>query len=241
MMYELKMNKTIVYGKDTIINNFKNFKDTHGNDAFKKLNDFFAMEEKKFYTFKIKELEQMNIPKNDVIKKARQSWIYTIGKNLEDIVKLMLTDFCKQYNLYITDDRELRKKYLPKELQQVKKILSINYNNREFLPDGDIIIYKKIFNIPKIIAILSVKNSFRERYLETSYWKVKLAKKYTTRNIKLLMITPDKDNELSKSYTKCRQVLEYELDGIYLAKDKFLRSNKVKSIDDLINDLRAIL
>ena len=35
--------------------------------------------------------------------------------------------------------------------------------------------------------------------------------------------------------------MEYELDGIYLARDKFDKSKKIKGINDLINDLKALL
>ena len=35
--------------------------------------------------------------------------------------------------------------------------------------------------------------------------------------------------------------MEYELDGIYLAKEKFDRSVKVRGINDLIADLRKIV
>ena len=56
------------------------------------------------------------------------------------------------------------------------------------------------------------------------------------------MITPDNDNEISfKSDKKSRVVMEYELDGIYLAKSEFDESKKIKSIENLIDDLKALL
>ena len=60
------------------------------------------------------------------------------------------------------------------------------------------------------------------------------------------MITPDKDNEISFIYSKrgirkARIVMEYELDGIYLAKEEFDRSEKVKSIDEIFNDLERLI
>ncbi len=57
------------------------------------------------------------------------------------------------------------------------------------------------------------------------------------------MITPDKDDEISFSDNprKSRIVMEYELDGIYLAKDEFDQSNKIKSINSLINDLKKLI
>ena len=57
------------------------------------------------------------------------------------------------------------------------------------------------------------------------------------------MVTPDKDDEISFSTNprKSRIVMEYELDGIYLAKDKFDQSDKIKSINMLIDDLKALI
>ena len=64
-----------------------------------------------------------------------------------------------------------------------------------------------------------------------------------TKYIKVFMITPDKDDEISFSDNprKSRIVMEYELDGIYLAKDRFDSSNKIKSINMLIDDLKALI
>ena len=60
------------------------------------------------------------------------------------------------------------------------------------------------------------------------------------------MVTPDKDNEISYIYSKRgirkpRIVMEYELDGIYLAKEKFDESEKVKSIDKIFEDLERLI
>jgi len=57
------------------------------------------------------------------------------------------------------------------------------------------------------------------------------------------MITPDKDDEISSFLNprKSRIVMEYELDGIYLAKDNFDSSTKIKSINYLINDLEELI
>ena len=40
---------------------------------------------------------------------------------------------------------------------------------------------------------------------------------------------------------KARIILEYELYGIYLAKKEFNKSKKIKSIDELINDLKKLI
>ena len=57
------------------------------------------------------------------------------------------------------------------------------------------------------------------------------------------MITPDNDDEISfcKNPKKSRIVMEYELDGIYLAKDKYDASHKIKGIESLIQDLEKLV
>ncbi len=227
-----------------IITRFKRFKEKYGKEAFKKLNEFFQNEERIFYKNKIKELmESQGLSEQKATIKARQSWVATIGRNLEKIIEILIIDFCKENNLLITNDKILKRNNLPKELDIVKRAILVDFGNYSLLPDGDIIIYKNTNELPKIIAILSVKNSFRERYTETPYWKLKLLQSEITKNIKVMMITPDKDNEISFSNPprKARIILEYELDGIYLAKKEFNRSKKVKSISELIEDLKRLI
>ena len=147
----------------------------------------------------------------------------------------------------LTNDRILKAKKLTKELDLVKRSILVDFGSYSLLPDGDIIIYKSenYRKMPKVLAILSVKNSFRERYTETPYWKLKLLQNKNTKHIKVFMITPDKDNEISfnNKPRKPRIVMEYELDGIYLAKAEVdFNSNKnVKSISELIKDLEKLI
>ena len=229
-----------------ILENFRKFKEEYGKEAFKRINEFFQKEEEIFYKNKIKELmETRNLSKREATIKARQSWVATIGRNLEKIFEIMIVDFCEENNLYITNDRILKRNNLPRDLDLVKRAILVDFGNYSLLPDGDLIIYKKNKNkdFPEIIAILSIKNSFRERYTETPYWKLKLLQSDITKHIKVMMITPDRDNEVSfiNPPRKARIILEYELDGIYLAKKKFDKSKKVKSISKLIEDLRKLI
>jgi len=191
-------------------------------------------------------MESQGLSEHKATIKARQSWVATIGRNLEKIIEMLIIDFCKEYNLLITNDKILKRNNLPKELDLVKRAILVDFGNYSLLPDGDIIIYKNTNELPEIIAILSVKNSFRERYTETPYWKLKLLQDKITQNIKVFMVTPDKDNEISYIYSKRgirkpRIVMEYELDGIYLAKEKFDESEKVKSIDKIFEDLERLI
>lgn len=194
-----------------------------GSGVYGYLKDFFAMQKEQFYTAKISELKTQGLNEQEAINKARQGWVSVIERSLESIVEILIADFCKQYSLKTTNDKILRAKNLNAELDSVKRMLLVHFGDYSVLPDGDIILYKVENNLPKILAILSVKNSFRERYTETPYWKLKLLEAKTTRHIKVFMITPDNDDEISfnQNPKKSRIVMEYELDGIYLAKKHF--------------------
>ena len=226
-----------------IIERFLQFKDEFGNEAFLRLNEFFDIEKETFYNDKIPYWIGQGYTNDEAVIKARQGWVSTIGRNLEKVIEILIQDFCNENNLKVTNDKILKKQNLSTELDLVKRLILVNFGEYALLPDGDIIIYKLIKDQPKIIAILSVKNSFRERYTETPYWKIKLSQSQVTNHIKVFMITPDKDDEISNGQNprKSRIVMEYELDGIYLAKDDFDTSQKIKSINFLINDLRDLI
>lgn len=226
-----------------IIKRFLQFKEQFGNEVFARLNEFFDREKEIFYNEKIPYWINQGYTNDEAVIKARQGWVSTIGRNLEKVIEILIEDFCNENNLKVTNDKILKKQNLSTELDLVKRLILVNFGEYALLPDGDIIIYKLFNNQPQIIAILSVKNSFRERYTETPYWKLKLSQNQITKHIKVFMITPDKDDEISYSNNprKSRIVMEYELDGIYLAKDIFDSSRKIKSINLLIDDLRDLI
>ena len=64
----------------------------------------------------------------------------------------------------------------------------------DILPDVDIVIIQKLRKIVK--AIVSCKTSLRERLTETAFWKRELERNDKTRNIKVILVTTDKDEEL---------------------------------------------
>lgn len=67
-------------------------------------------------------------------------------------------------------------------------------NWSDIFPDVDILILDKSTDQVKVIA--SCKTSLRERLTETAFWKRELEKNRSTRDIKVIFITTDKDNEL---------------------------------------------
>ncbi|MBY0378943.1 MAG: hypothetical protein K2P99_00930 [Burkholderiales bacterium] len=220
-------------------------------DYIHKINDFVIEQKELFYVYKKDLYESQGLEINEAINKIRQGWVSTVGGVLEGVIEVLIGGFCKQFSLSITNDKSIKAKNRTKELDLVYRNVVIHFGEYAVLPDGDIIIYQynEIPEYVKIIAILSIKNSFRERYTETPYWKLKLQESEVTKSIKVMMITPDADNEISiiKNKagipTKSRIVLEYELDGVYIAKspDEILITEKIKSLGSLITDLEDIV
>ncbi len=215
-----------------IMERFEQFVEQHGEEAFTRINEFLDQERERFNAQRSAE---------DAVK-TRQGWVNVVGSVLEDIVRRMLQQLCDEWGIHITDDRKLKN---PKEaaLRCVRENITVALGAHDLLPDGDIILYCP--TDCRVIAILSIKNSFRERYTETPYWKLKLAQHAKTRHVRVFMITPDRDGEVSFTTKspkprKARIVMEHELDGIYLARSHFDPSPKVKSIAALAEDLKVL-
>ncbi|MDY3669133.1 MAG: BsaWI family type II restriction enzyme [Campylobacter sp.] len=229
---------------EIVVQNFLSFYNLYRNNAFKKIKEFLSNQKEIFYENKISELQNNGLSKEEAVIKTRQGWVSVVSRSLEQIIEIIICDFCNKHKLKITNDKILKSKNLDEELNLVKRAILVDFGENCVLSDGDIIIYKIVEKRVKILAILSIKNSFRERYTETPYWKLKLAENNLTKDIKVFMITPDNDDEISflgVNPKKSRIVMEYELDGIYLAKESFDESDKIKSIDKLIDDLGKLL
>lgn len=229
---------------EIVVQNFLSFYKLYRNNAFRKIKEFLSNQKEIFYENKISELQNNGLSKEEAVIKTRQGWVSVVSRSLEQIIEIVICDFCNKHKLKITNDKILKSKNLDEELNLVKRAILVDFGENCVLPDGDIIIYKIVEKGVKILAILSIKNSFRERYTETPYWKLKLAENNLTKDIKVFMITPDNDDEISflgVNPKKSRIVMEYELDGIYLAKESFDESDKIKSIDKLIDDLGKLL
>ena len=229
---------------EIVVQNFLSFYSLYRNNAFRKIKEFLSNQKEIFYENKISELQNNGLSKEEAVIKTRQGWVNVVSRSLEQIIEIIICDFCNKHKLKITNDKILKSKNLDEELNLVKRAILVDFGENCVLPDGDIIIYKIVEKGVKILAILSIKNSFRERYTETPYWKLKLAENNLTKDIKVFMITPDNDDEISflgVNPKKSRIVMEYELDGIYLAKENFDESDKIKSIDKLIDDLGKLL
>ncbi|WQV59487.1 hypothetical protein KVL59_01295 [Helicobacter pylori] len=192
---------------DIILERFKDFM-REQPEPYKFLQVFYAQEKERFLNSKISDYMKQNKSKEEASILARQGFVSAVGRALEKIIELLLKDFCIKNNVKMTNDKILMAKRINGELDKVKRALLVHFGGYSVLPD--IILYQT--DSIKILAILSVKNSFRERFTETPYWKLKLLQSPITSHIKVFMITPDNDDEISfkDKPKKARIVMEHE-------------------------------
>ncbi|GAA7223261.1 BsaWI family type II restriction enzyme [Helicobacter pylori] len=179
---------------DIILERFKDFM-REQPEPYKFLQVFYTQEKERFLNDKMNDYIKQNKSKEEASILARQGFVSTIGRVLEKIIELLLKDFCIKNNVKMTNDKVLRAKHINGELDKVKRALLVHFGGYSVLPD--IVLYQTNKDNVKILAILSVKNSFRERFTETPYWKLKLLQSPITSHIKVFMITPDNDDEIS--------------------------------------------
>ena len=187
-----------------------------------------------------KEWENNPTPSKDY----EQSWRAFKGKNLEKLIEFIIKEEVENLGLKIVNGDKLeRSNNLNKELSTVKRNLAIDYG--EFglhLPDVDIVIYRK--DDFKVLAVLSVKVTLRERIAQTGYWKMKLQAQELTKHIKVYFVTPDEDGTLiaKDPAKKGRGIVEVDTDGSYvLSETDIEKSDKVKMFDKFIDDLKKLL
>lgn len=227
---------------------FRKFRKVNGDKSFSKIDDFFEKIKEGYLVGKTEELVGDGLQRDSAHNKARQSWRTFVGHSLQSLLMFILGELFESTDVKLVKDSELGKKNLSKEKDLVRRMLEIHFNEYSFLPDADIIVYRynKEEESVRIYCILSVKNSFRERGFETTYWKLKLLENQITKHIKVFMVTPDKDSEMnvimgSRGPKKTRVILEYELDKIYIAREDFEETDKVKEIDNLFEDIKKVI
>ncbi len=147
---------------DIILERFKDFMREHP-ESYKFLQVFYAQEKERFLNSKISDYIKQNKSKEEASILARQGFVSTVG----------IKDFCIKNNVKMTNDKTLRAKRINGELDRVKRALLVHFGEYSVLPDGDIILYQTNKDNVKILAILSVKNSFRERFTENALLEIK--------------------------------------------------------------------
>ncbi len=180
---------------------------------------------------------------HDPDKDKGQSWRSFIGRNFEKLLQYIVTEAIESHEVKVINGSTLNRKRLSQELDAVKQNLTINYGRfGGLLPDADIVIYKP--EKTRVIAVISSKTSLRERIVQTSYWKSKFQSGENTRHIKVYLITPDKDKDLTRMDPAERQrvIAETDLDGTYvLTAEALEESDKVKLFEHFIEDLKQVI
>mgnify|MGYP001584483354 CR=1 FL=1 len=181
-------------------------------------------------------------------KDKGQSWRNESGAMLENLVVYLIQEEVKKLGYELVTDDQIKKSSEGDEvMSKVYRNIVIRYGEYSIMPDGDIIIYRP--DSGAVVAIISCKNSLRERYTQTLYWKLKLSLDPVTKSIKMYFITLDKEEgkkpelDINKNGkpTKSRVLLEYEMDGVYVGRNLKDESNKVKMFDKFIDDLKELL
>jgi type II restriction enzyme len=230
----------------------KEFQDLlkEGTITISELSAFLSKKRAEYVTSQVRQLEQQGHLGNVAYNKASQSWRTTVGNALQSIIFGVLQEYFEGKDIKLTSDKHLSEQNSKSpELDLVRRMLLIHYNKYSFLPDADIIIYtyrEAILQV-KILAIISIKNSFRERGFETTYWSIKLKDNPNTHHIKFFLSTPDVDDEIAyidgrNGPRKMRVIMEYELDSIYMLRQKDCeRTEKVKGFEDLFQDILSLV
>lgn len=182
----------------------------------------------------------INKPQGD----HEQSWRAFKGKNFEKLIQYIITDSIEKLGMKVIGGNKLERSInLSEELKRVKRNLAIDYG--EFglhLPDADIVIYNP--KDQRVIALISIKVTLRERIAQTGYWKLKLLADEITQHIKVYFITPDEDGTLTSksSPKKGRAIVEKDVDGTYVLTEACLdESDKVKLFGHFIDDFKKLI
>jgi len=175
-----------------------------------------------------------------------QSWKGFKGNALEGLILYIINDEITIMGLKIVKGKKFERtkpENLSTELKYVKKNLSIDFGKFGFhTPDVDLVIYDP--KTYEVIAVLSSKVTLRERITQTAYWNLKMKNYELTNHIKVYFVTPDEDGTLiiANPAKKGRVIVEVDTDGGYvLSEKKIEQSDKVKTFDKFIDDLKSLL
>ena len=155
----------------------------------------------------------------------------------------MLAVLIESLALKVVDSSKLEDRKLIPQLDAVKRNIVIDYG--EFgmqLPDADIVVYNP--ENSQIIAIISSKTSVRVWIAQIVYWRIKLLESENTKHIKVYLVTPDRDRDLTKIHpaNKLRGIAETNLDSTYvLTAEELEESDKVKLFEHFIEDFKQAI
>lgn len=144
--------------------------------------------------------------------KKRQSLVSQWGKAEEHkVIEILLSDGEIRNNCEIGPPHKV---LTPEE----RRLLQINYGISKEEIDADLVVLER--RSRKILCVISVKKSFRERGAQTAYWAVKV-RSDSKKEYKYILVTPDVDKELYDKNNpfkrrKWRVILPYECDAVFV-------------------------
>ena len=180
-----------------------------------------------------------------------QSWRAWKGKNFEKLVQSIVEYEIENLNqtsglgLAITTDTTLERGNLDRELDLVKRNLLVDYGVYGcHLPDADLVIYQRASK--HVVCILSCKVTMRERIAQTAYWKLKLGTSDVTRHVRVALVTPDEDRDLtnrpSRGHIKKNYAIaSVDIDTTYVLNEELQPTRNIKHFSSFGDDLRSWL
>ncbi|WP_456465923.1 BsaWI family type II restriction enzyme [Persephonella sp.] len=146
--------------------------------------------------------------KKEIIKQRQSKVSKEGGAKEEEVKDILLSDSFIKRNFHIGK---------PSEVLIDKSYLYISYDSDKAMIDADICVVRKRDN--KLVCVISVKKSFRERGAQTAYWAVKV--KESKKDFKYILATPDVDKELynpesPENKRKWRVILPYECYAVFV-------------------------
>ena len=173
-------------------------------------------------------------------KDFEQSWKSVKGHGLEKLLGYLIGLECQKIGLELVEGSG--------KLSRLLQIDFAQYGHH--LPDVDLCVHDP--QTKRVLAVLSVKTSLRERATQTGYWYNKLKANKSTAHIKVFFITPNSDDILqsNREPSKQRAVIESDTDGIFIINkfDRTLqdyrykgRQSKLFFIDELIKHLTNLM
>lgn len=225
---------------------YEKYQERYGPSAYKQISNLLAEAK----TIHIEDFLNSNKVKKLIAQghqpDPEQSWKGFKGNALESLILHIINDEVGGMGLKIVKGKKFERTKpgnLPTELKHVKKNLSVDFGQFGFqVPDVDLVIYNP--KTYKVIAVLSSKVTLRERIAQTAYWNLKMKNYELTRHIKVYFVTPDEDGALTIKTPpkKGRVIVEVDTDGSYILTEANIEeSNKVKSFDKFINDLKKLI
>jgi len=179
----------------------------------------------------------------DPEKNFEQSWRSVKGRGLERVIEHILKQQLEAVGLELI---RLDKGGLGK----VGDLLKLDFGEYgQHYPDVDLAVYQRSEH--KILAILSIKTSLRERATQTAYWRNKIRNFCKTQNVKVFLLTPNSDDILRSNHApnKQRAILETDIDATYIVNtfnvsiDDYLyqgKESRIRLISELANDLKEL-